>query len=198
VQIWTDTLGFTRVAQPAFVSIRVQLPNRGAYRLVSEAYHGFASIRRLTLRNSTMRGRVGDKFKGIAGYIGYTELDQVTLDGDMEITSDGDQLSAPVIAKVRAASSASLTIRNGADINVSVQPHPLVALHAVAASGSATAHIQIDGGTARDTTLVAFRVASVAESPDFASHERRLRIIATSTHGSVNVASMPTAALQRR
>jgi hypothetical protein len=195
--IWNDTLSFTSAAQPAFVSIRVQVPDRGAYRVVSEAYHGFSSIRRLTLGRSVMRGRVGDKFKGIPGYLGYTELDQVTIAGDVDITSDGNQLSAPVIAKVRVASSSSLTIRNGADVNVSVQPHPLLGVYAVAASGSGTARVQVDGGAARDTAIAQHRSASVAESPKFKLLPRRLRVVATSSHGAVNVATMPAAPLRR-
>jgi hypothetical protein len=197
VHVWNDTLSFTSAAQPAFVSIRVQVPDRGAYRVVSEAFHGFAAIRRLTLGRSVMRGRVGDKFKGIPGYIGYTELDQVTVAGDVDIVSDGNQLSSPVVAKLRVASSASLTIRNGTDVTVSIQPHPRLGVRAVAASGAGTARVQVDGASARDTTISTFRTAFVVESPNFTSLERRLRVVATSSHGAVNLASMPAAPLHR-
>lgn len=86
VRVWHPTLGFTTPGgQPAWVNVRLLVPNRGAYRVTSEAFHGNVAIRRLTLAGAMLRGNVGEKFKGIPGFIGQTELDNVALAGDVDI-----------------------------------------------------------------------------------------------------------------
>ncbi len=114
VRVWHSTLGFTTPGgQPTLVGIRLQVPARGAYRISSEAYHGVVGVRRLTLSAGNFRGRVGDKFKGIPGYIGGVGLDNVILAGDVDISNDPGELDAPITAKLRVASTCRLTASTG-------------------------------------------------------------------------------------
>jgi hypothetical protein len=101
VRVWHPTLGFSPGAQPAWVGLRIQVPARGAYHVATEAYHGVVSVRRLTLAGATLRGRAGEKLKGIDGYRLGTELCDVTLAGDVDVSNPMTELGASVIARVR-------------------------------------------------------------------------------------------------
>jgi hypothetical protein len=193
VSVWSDTLAFSPHAQPALVGIRIQVPNRGRYALTAEAYHGPVSVRRLTLRHAAIRGRVGDKFKGIPGYIGYIELDNVGVAGEVVVTSDGEALSAPVLAKVRPISSGSLSVTNGSDINLFVQPDPALGLRVFAASNAVDPMVLVENSASVDTVASPWRAAVLRQTIGFDSRDVRLQVRATSTRGKVSVASMPAA-----
>jgi hypothetical protein len=196
VRVWHTTLGFTSPGgQPAMVGIRVQVPSRGTYRVTTDAYHGVVAVRRLTLAGATLHGRVGDKLKGVPGYVGPTELDNVTLAGDVEIRNDVAPLGAPILAKVRVASSARLTAATGGDITIAVQPHPSLGVRALGESNDGTVRVLVDGGTAADAGAGEFRVRQQAESPRYGERPIRLEVRAASGGGKVNVASMPAAPL---
>jgi hypothetical protein len=196
VRVWHATLGFTTPGgQPAALGVRLQVPARGAYRVTTDAYHGVVAVRRLVLAGGVLRGRVGDKFKGVSGYIGPTELDNVTLSGDVEIRNELGALGAPVLAKVRVASTARLTAFTGGDVTVAVQPHPDLGVRALAETNDGSAHVLVDGGTPSDSGAGAFRVRQQAESPGFADRPVRLEVRAASGRGRVTIASMPAAPL---
>jgi hypothetical protein len=202
LRVWSDTLTFTPSAQPGSVNLRIQVPARGAYRLAVEAYHGSIAVRRLTVAGGTIRGRVGDKFKGIPGYVGMVELDNVVLAGDLDVSSDGEALSSPMIAKVRVAASSRLAIRNGGDITVGVQPHPGLGVRALASTNDGETRVTIDNGVARDSAVLVaggaaglLRVTESRESGDYATSPVKLEIVAVAPRGKINVASMPAAPL---
>src|SRR5574341_1387065 len=144
VRVWHPRLGFTAPGgQPPWVSVRLQVPSRGAYSVRTEAFHGLVSVRRLTLASAILRGAVGEKFKGIPGFIGATELDNVELAGDVEIDNlaglpgirpsvapEQAAPTAPILVKARIASSCQLKAVTGGDINIAIQPDPSLGVRA--------------------------------------------------------------------
>lgn len=142
------------------------------------------------------RGRVGDKFKGIPGYIGAVVLDNAVLMGDVDISLDGENLSAPVIGRIRVGASSRMTVQTGGDVTLAVQPHPDLAIRAVAASNSAPVRVQFDAAK-KDTASTQFQNIEVHESGGYAAKRLKLQLLVTSTGGRVNVASMPSAALAK-
>lgn len=197
VSVWHPTLGFTSPGgQPAWVGIRLQVPARGAYRIDTEGYHGVVGIRRLTLSGASLHGRVGDKLKGIPGFIGGTELDNVLLAGDVRITNAAEALAAPILAKVRIASNCRLTATTGGNINIAVQPEPSLGVRALGGSNNGTVRVGIDDGTKREPVTKEFRNQDQVESNGYDRKAIRAEIRATSEHGNVNVTSVPAAALR--
>jgi hypothetical protein len=195
ISIWHPTLGFTPHGQPAWVGIRLQVPASGAYDISCEAYHGTAAVRRLMLSAGNFRGRVGDKFKGLPGFIGVTELDNVILMGNVNITNEAAALGAPILAKVRIAATSRLTASTGGDINIAIQPHPSLGVRALAGSNSSTARVAIDREVRREGIAGEFRNQDQAESRGYDSKPIRAEVRATTEHGKVAVASMPAAPL---
>jgi hypothetical protein len=123
VHVWNDTLGFTDgTAQPVNVGIGIHVPARGVYRVQTVAYHGPVAVRRFSLSGGAMRARSGEKFKGIPGCLGNIELDNVSFCGHLDLSSDGGQLSPPLLAKLRVVANSKLTVATGADVNVAVAP----------------------------------------------------------------------------
>jgi hypothetical protein len=127
--------------------------------VTTEAFHGTIAVRRLTLAGATIRGNVGDKFKGIPGFIGRTELDNVELFGDVDIDNlvglpgirdsvpaNIANLAAPILVKARAGSSCKLRAVTGGDINIVIQPAPDVGVKALAESDTGRVTVVLDGG----------------------------------------------------
>jgi len=196
VRVWHSTLGFTTPgSQPTWVGIRLQVPARGPYRINSEAYHGVVGVRRLTLSAGNFRGRVGDKFKGIPGYIGGVELDNVILAGDVDISNDPGALDAPITAKLRVASTCRLTARTGGPINIAIQPDPSLGVRALGGSNDGAVRVAIDKGTRRDGVTREFKSQDQFESGEYDRKPVRIEVRATTEHGAVNIASMPAAPL---
>jgi hypothetical protein len=177
VRVWHPRLDFTPSGQPAWVSVRVQVPNRGVYRVATEAFHGVVAIRRITLGRSVLVGRVGEKLKGIDGFNGGTELYDVTLAGDVEISNPMAPHGAPVIARVRVASSCNFTVQSFGDIRIAVQPHPALGVLAIAR----------EQRTGKETRT---------ETPDYASRPIRIEVRAISGGSAVQVVSVPAAPLR--
>jgi hypothetical protein len=177
VRVWHPRLDFTPSGQPAWVSVRIQVPNRGAYRVATEAFHGVVAIRRLTLGRSVLIGRVGEKLKGIDGFNGGTELYDVTLAGDVEISNPMAQHGAPVIARVRVASSCNFTVQTFGDIRVAVQPHPELGVRAIS-----TEH-----RSGKETRT---------ETRDYAAKPIKVEVRAISGGSGAQVVSVPSAPLR--
>jgi hypothetical protein len=198
VRVWHPMLGFTVPGgQPVWVSIRVQVPPRGAYRIDTEAFHGIVNIRRLTLSGGTLRGRVGEKLKGIDGFISGTELYDVNLAGNVEISNPMSELAAPITARLRITSNSSLTANTGGNINIAIQPDPNLGVKAWAGSQKSTVGVRIDKGMKRDQVIGTFKTQELVEDPAYETKPVRVDVRATSGHGVVNVASWPNAPLQR-
>jgi len=196
VRVWHPTLGFTVPgAQPAWFGVRLQVPARGAYRVSVEAFHGIVAIRRLTLSRGAIRGRAGEKLKGIGGYIGGTELYDVTLAGDVDIANPTTPHGAPITARVRVASTCRLTASTAGDINIAVQPDPVLGVRAWAGANNGPARVAIDRGVKRDGAGGTFRNQEQVESAGYDRKPIRLEVRAASEHGKVNVASIPAAPL---
>ena len=210
VRVWHSTLGFTSPGgQPAWVGVRLLVPARGPYRVTTEAFHGAVVIRRLTLAGVTMRGNVGDKFKGIPGFVGLTELDNVVLTGDVDIDNlvglpgirapvpaNMANIAAPILVKARAGSSCRLKAVTGGDINIVIQPAPDVGVKALGESNSGRLSIGLDGGEAEeapgDST---FNNRGLVTTAGYDSKPIKLEVRAAATNGSVNIASIPAAPL---
>jgi hypothetical protein len=210
VRVWHSTLGFSRPgSQPAWVSVRLLVPARGAYRVTTEAFHGEIAIRRLTLSGVTMRGNVGDKLKGIPGFIGFTELDYVELNGDVDIDNLAGlpgirepvppslaRTAAPILVKARAGSSCQLKAVTGGDISISIQPAPDVGVKALGESNTGRVTIGLDGGVAQDAAgASAFQVRRFSSTAGYDSKPIRIDIRAASGTGNVNIVSIPAAPL---
>jgi len=206
VRVWHSTLGFTRPGrQPAWVNVRVLVPPRGAYHVGTIAIHGRVAVRRLTLAGATLRGAVGDKFKGIRGFLFGTELDDVLLAGNVDINNveraiaDLIALSAPIFATVRVASSCRLNAVTGGNIFIAVRPAPDLGVRALGESNGGAVRVGVYDGIARDTTPNAqFRIRRQVESIGFESKPIRCEVRAASQSGEVNVASVPAAPLAER
>jgi hypothetical protein len=211
-RIWHPRLGFTVPGgQPAWVSVRLQVPSRGAYRVRTEAFHGLVAVRRLTLAGATLRGAVGEKFKGIPGFIGATELDNVELAGDADIDNlaglpgirpsvapEQAAPTAPILVKARIASSCQLKAVTGADINIAIQPDPSLGVRAWGGANNGAVRVAIDKGMKRDGAVGEFRNQDQMESIGYNDKPIRFEVRAISGHGKVNLASIPAAPLQSR
>ena len=202
VSVWHATLGFTPARQPTLVGIRLLVPRGGAYRIATQAFHGQVAVRRLTLAGGALLGAVGDKFKGIAGFLFGTELDNVALAGDVDIDNVTRSipsllaLAAPIYAKVRVTASCRLRARTGGDINIAVQPAPDLGVHALGESNDGVVRIAVDGGVARDAPPTeAHRIRAEFTSAAFDAKRIRLDVYAASSPGKVNIASIPAAPL---
>jgi hypothetical protein len=198
VRVWHATIGFTRSGQPAQFNIRLQVPRRGAYRVKTEAYHGLVEIRRLTLAGGTLRGRVGEKFKGIPGYIFGTQLDNVAIAGDVDIENERAPLGAPITAKLRVVSSARLVARTGGEISIAVQPEPDLAVRALAESNKPGISVLLEGKVVDSLATPVFAYRRLAEGTGFDAKKVRLEIRAASDSARVRVVSMPAAPLVSR
>ena len=213
VRVWHSTLGFTSPGgQPVWVHVRLHVPNRGAYRVTSDAFHGSVAIRRLTLASAVVRGNVGAKFKGIPGFIGETVLDNVALAGDVNIDNLGgipgvrppgapelSNLAAPIMVKAHVVSTSRVTALTGGNIVIAIQPSPELGVRALGQANEGAVSITIDGAVAEtappDST---FREQRAFTTAGMESRNVQLAIRASSTHGTVNVASVPAAPLARR
>ena len=212
VRVWHSTLGFTSPGgQPAWVGVRLHVPNRGSYRVTTDAFHGTVTVRRLTLAGAMLRGNVGEKFKGIPGFIGHTELDNVALAGDVSIHNlagipgvrppvapELSSLAAPILVKARVVSASRMTAVTGGNISIAIQPSPEVGVRALGQANEGTVNIGLDGGVAETLPDSGFRVQHSFGTRDFESRSVQITIRAASTHGSVKVASIPAAPLPRR
>jgi hypothetical protein len=213
VRVWHSTLGFTTPGgQPAWISVRLQVPLRGFYRVATEAFHGNVAIRRLTLSGATMRGNVGAKLKGINGFVGQTELDNVVLAGDVDIDNligiPGVRdpvppllsgLAAPILVKARAATTSRLSAVTGGNINIAIQPSPDVGVRALGQSNDGQVSIGIDGGVAlTPASDSAYRIQRAMNTAGYESKATRVEIRAASGHATVNVVSIPAAPLAGR
>jgi hypothetical protein len=196
IRVWHPTLGFTIPGrQPASIGIRLQVPAHGAYRVNTEAFHGIVGVRRLTLTGGSFRGRVGEKLKGIDGFIGGTELYDVRLVGDVDISNPTTEHGAPITARLRIASTCRLIASTGGDINIAVQPDPSLGVRAWGGSNSGEVRVAIDKGVKRDGGVGEFRSQDHAESLDYDGKPIRVEVRAISGHGKVNIASIPAAPL---
>lgn len=210
VRVWHSTLGFTNPGgQPTFVSVRLALPARGSYSVSIGAFHGSVAIRRLTLERATIRGNVGDKFKGIPGYIGNTELDNVNLAGDVDIdnlaglpgirarvSSEVASLSAPILVKATVRSSCRLSAVTGGDINIAIQPAPDLGVQALGESNSGRVTVMINDGVPSDPVgESAFRTRRFVSTAGYDTKQVRLALRAASSSGNVNIGSIPAAPL---
>jgi hypothetical protein len=210
VRVWHSTLGFTTPGgQPAWVSVRLLVPSRGPYRVTTEAFHGTIAVRRLTLAGVTVRGNVGEKFKGIPGFIGSTELDNVELTGDVDIDNLAGlpgiraavppnlaNLAAPILVNARVGSSCQLKAVTGGDINIAIQPAPDVGVKALGESNSGRVTIGLDGGVAGEAAGdSAFRVRRLFSSAVYDSKPIRIDVRASTGAGNVSIASVPAAPL---
>ncbi len=213
LRVWHSRLGFTTPGgQPAYLSVRVHVPARGAYRVRTEAFHGPVAVRRLTLAEAVLRGNVGEKLKGIPGFIGATELDNVELAGGVDIDNlvglpgirapvagQLAALAAPILVKARVRSNSQLRAVTGGDIDIAIQPAPDVGVRATGESNTGRVRLTLDGAAPEDSTGDAsFRVRRTSSTMAFDTKRARIDIRASSATGNVNIASIPAAPLAPR
>jgi hypothetical protein len=209
VRVWHPRLGFTAPGgQPAWVHVRLQVPSRGAYRVRTEAFHGVVAIRRLTLAGAILRGNIGEKFKGIPGFLAGTELDNVVLAGDVDIdnlaglpgirppvATQLEATSAPVMVKASVASNSQIKAVTGGDINIAIQPAPSLGVRAWVGANNGGVRVAIDQGVKREGRTEGFQNQDHVESSGYEQKPIRIDLRAISRHGKVNVASIPAAPL---
>jgi hypothetical protein len=212
VRVWHSTLGFTTPgAQPTYVSVRLQVPARGAYRITTEAFHGLVAIRRLTLAGAILRGNVGDKLKGISGYLGATELDNVELIGDVDIDNlvglpgirppvpaNLANLAAPILVKARVGQNCQLKAVTGGDINIVIQPAGELGVKALAESNTDRVTINLDDGVADEPAGESkYNTRGLVFTEGFDTKKVRLNVHAISGTGRVSITSIPAAPVSR-
>lgn len=212
VSVWHSTLGFTTPGgQPAYVSVRLQVPARGAYRVTTEAFHGLVAIRHLTLAGATLRGNVAEKFKGFSGFIGATELDNVELTGDVDIDNLSGlpgirppvatslaNLAAPILVKARVAQNCQLSAVTGGDINIAIQPSAELGVKALAESNSDRITINLDEGVVGEPEGESkFNTRGLVSTDGFDKKRVRLNVHAISGTGKISITSIPAAPAAR-
>jgi hypothetical protein len=212
VKFWHSTLGFTTPgSQPAFVSIRLMVPATGSYSVRTEAFHGAVAVRRLTLEKAVLRGNVGYKMRGIPGFVGETELDNVILAGDIDIDNliglpgirepvppNMAPLASPIRITASASSTSTISVVNGSSIMIAIQPAPDLGVRAIAESNEGRATIGIDGGAPGDSSATPqFRVRRSAATVGFEGKPVQVTIRASSGPGAVHITSIPNAPLRR-
>jgi hypothetical protein len=212
VRFWHSTLGFTTPgSQPAFVSVRLMVPATGSYAVRTEAFHGAVAVRRLTLERAVLRGNVGYKMRGIPGFVGETELDNVILAGDVDIDNligipgirapvpaSMAALASPIRITASAASTSTISVVNGGSIMIAVQPAPDLGVRAIGESNDGRVTVGIDGGVPGDSTPTRqFRVHRSAASIGFGDKPVQVSIRASSGPGAVHITSIPNAPLRR-
>lgn len=134
VTVWHATQGFGQQSQPCLVNIRLQVPPSGAYKLDALANHGCVGVHRLTLAGAKLRGLSGFKMKGVKGYLGGHDLDNVVLSGDLDV-----ETSAPagfgdtwIQGTLTAITSCKVTARtNEGNIRLSFPSDPRTGLDVV-------------------------------------------------------------------
>lgn len=212
VKFWHSTLGFTTPgSQPAFVSVRLMVPANGGYTVRTEAFHGTVAVRRLTLEKAVLRGNVGYKMRGIPGFVGETELDNVILAGDVDIDNliglpgiraavpaNMAGLAAPIRITASAASTSTISAVTGGSIMIAVQPAPDLGVRATAESNDGRVTVGIDGGALGDSASTPqFRVRRTAATIGFEGKPVQVSIRASSGPGAVHITSIPNAPLPR-
>jgi len=187
VHVWNDTLGVVAgTGQPASVSIRVYVPRRGAYHVLTEAHPGPVAIRRLALSGGVMRLQSAERSR-VPGYLGSAELDSVQLGGNLEFTSDGGTSSLPLLAKLQIVATSTLTVNTGADVTITVAPDSALGIRAFGASGDGPVSVLIGEAAKRDATT-AFAASQFLEQAGYAAKPIRLEVKATTTKGRVTIA----------
>ena len=181
------------------------------YRVTTHAFHGNVAIRRLTLAGASLRGNIGEKFKGIPGFIGQTEHDNVVLAGNVDIDNLGGipgvrapvapgvrSLAAPVLVKARVIAPSVLTVLTRGHDNIASPPGPDLAVRAPARANDRAVNIAIARAVAETVPPdSAFRLQRSCSTAGIDSGSVRLTVRAASTHGTVSIASIPAAPLAR-
>jgi hypothetical protein len=186
LSVWHATQGFTPTAQPCLVNMRLQVPLFGAYRLQARADHGCVGVRRLILANSKLEGRVGYKVKGIRGYIGGHDLDNVVLSGDLEVYAE----SASISGMLRAISSCKVSARTGTgDIRLSFTPDPQTGLDVTGVTDKGTLNIGIMEGEQRERATRQLQSEQQIRSKGYEGKAIRIDAKVTSSSGNVTVVS---------
>jgi hypothetical protein len=170
------------------------------------------AVRRLSLSSAEVRGNVGAKYKGLPGFIGYTELDNVNLHGDVDIDNLAGipgvrppvpaaiaGLAAPILVKVRRVNSNSkIRAVTGGDIKIAVQPAPGLGVRVLGESNTGQVNVGLDTGVASTPEAVegGFRVRRASVTTGFDSAAVKVEIHAATATGNVNVAYVPNAPLR--
>jgi hypothetical protein len=158
-----------------------------------------------------MRGNVGEKFKGISGFIFASELDNVTLAGDVDIDNvvglpgvrasiSGQMaaIAAPIYVKARVAATSRLTAVTGGEIKIAIQPAANLGVRALGESNTGVVRVGIDGAVAGDSSATPeFRVRRQAASTNFTSQAVQLDVRARAASGNIWISSVPAAPLRR-
>jgi hypothetical protein len=192
VTAWPATQGFTPKSQPCNITIRLQVPPSGPYKIDARANHGCVGVHRLTLSGCKLRGLVGLKVKGIKGYQGGHELDNVVLSGDLDVSTEGtpDFGDVWIRGTLRAVSSSKVQARtNGGNIQLYITPDPRVGLDVVGRSETGTVSVGINDGTTASASAESQSEKRV-RTREYENKTIRLDVTATSSKGNVTIASV--------
>lgn len=191
VAVWHATQGFTPTSQPCWVSIRLQVPLSRPYQIDAMANHGRVGVHRLTLAACKLRGLVGLKVKGVKGYQGGHDLDNVILVGDIDISTEGpsDFGDAWIHGTLRAISSCKVQARtNGGSVQLYFTPDPRVGLDVIGRSDAGTVLMGINDGTTVRAAPES-RTDKHVRTREYENRPIKITVTATSSKGNVTVAS---------
>lgn len=178
-------LGFTSSRQPTLVNFRIQVPGKITYDIFGNEYHGIVGIRRITLGKFDFKGRSGEKYKGIKGYFGGLELDNVIITNDISINAE----DATVTGKLIIDNSCNIKINtNSTDVKISIMPQENLGIKVNAESTSGQVWVIQEGDTPTQPTTPIRQKESL--SNDFDKTLKKADIRIKSNSGNISVAAM--------
>ncbi|HLG40172.1 MAG TPA: hypothetical protein VI461_10910, partial [Chitinophagaceae bacterium] len=178
-------LGFTSNRQPTLVNFRIQVPDKIIYDIVGNEYHGIVGIRRITLGKFDFKGRSGEKYKGIKGYFGGLELDNVVIRNDIAINAE----DATVTGKLIIDNSCNIAINtNATDVKISIMPQENLGIKINAESTSGQVWVIQEGDKPTQPTTPIRQKESVSNGFDKMLKKADIRI--KSNSGNISVAAM--------
>ena len=189
VAVWHETQGFTPQSQPCWVSIRLQVPLTGPYKLDAMANHGCVGVHRLTLGGCRLQGLTGIKMKGVKGYLGGHDLDNVVLSGDLDVSTEapkgfGDAWIQGTLSAI--ASCKVMAQTHEGNIRLSFVPDTRTGLEVLGRSDTGNVLIGINEDATQPP--VSKPQAELRErSKGYESKPVHVEVTATSAHSNVTI-----------
>ncbi|MCI0387618.1 MAG: hypothetical protein MOB07_02445 [Acidobacteria bacterium] len=190
VTVWQATQGFAPQYYPCGVDIRLQVPLTGPYKLDALANHGCVGVHRLTLAGCKLRGLVGTKLKGIKGYQGGHDLNDVVLSGDLDVATEaprgfGDAWIHGTLSAT--ASCKALARTNEGNIRLSFSPDSRTGLEVVGRSNMGKVTLLGNHEDANVTPVLQQGSEMRRKSKGYESKPIHVEVTATSALSNVTV-----------
>ncbi|MCI0387763.1 MAG: hypothetical protein MOB07_03185 [Acidobacteria bacterium] len=181
---WHTKQGYTLEQQPAWMHIRLEVPASASYAITATAEHGGVGIHRLTLKHCKLEGSVGLKVKGQQGYVGGHDLDQVSLDGDLEAHA----LDMPITGTLRVISSGRVMARTDrGHIQLSFASDPQVGFDAFGGTNKGKVNLNLALASSMEITSGQFVTARQVRSQGYSNKPVRIEVKATTLDGDITI-----------